>query len=224
MLERLELLVDKEKLDTFINSNILIVGIGGVGGAALTALVRSGLKNVTVIDNDTFTYSNLNRQLLSDSTVIGKNKVDVAITKMKEINPELNITGIKEFIIKDNIDSIDFSKFDYVIDCQDTTTTKILLIKKCLEYNTKIICSMGTGNRFDPSKLMITDIWKTNNDPLAKRVRNILRKENIKAKIPVLSSSELPIKTGCETIGSNAFVPNSAGFLIASYVFNDIIN
>jgi tRNA A37 threonylcarbamoyladenosine dehydratase len=224
MLERLELLVDKEKLNKFINSNILIIGIGGVGGATLNALVRSGLKNVTVIDNDTFTESNLNRQLLSDSTVIGKNKVDVAITKMKEINPELNITGIKEFIIKDIIDSIDFSKFDYVIDCQDTTTTKILLIKKCLEANTKIICSMGTGNRFDPTKLMITNIWKTNNDPLAKRVRNIMRKENIKAKIPVLSSSELPIKTGCETIGSNAFVPNSAGFLIASYVFNDIIN
>ena len=119
---------------------------------------------------------------------------------------------------------IDFEKFDYVLDCCDTVTTKFLLIKKCNEYNVKLISSMGTGNRLDPTKIVIKDIWKTNNDPLAKAMRKILRDNGIKAKIPVVTSDELPIKTGVREVGSVVFVPNVAGFCMASWLFSDIID
>ena len=118
--------------------------------------------------------------------------------------------------------NIDLSKFDYVLDCCDSVNTKILLIEKCKEYNVKLITAMGTGNRLDPSKLIITDIWKTNYDPLAKKIRSILRKKKIDYKIKVVTSTEIPRKSK-EGVGSLAFVPNCAGFFMASFVINDII-
>ena len=223
MLERLELILDKNKINTFANSNILLVGVGGVGGACLEALVRLGLKNITVIDNDTFQESNLNRQILSNLNNIGNSKVKEAILRAKSINSSINIKGLEMFLNEANIDEINYKEYDFIIDCCDTITTKLLLIKKALENNVKIISSMGTGNRLDPTKLEITNIWKTNYDPLAKVMRKLLRDNNIKDKIPVVSSKEIPIKIKSRKPGSSSLVPNVAGFYIASYVFNGII-
>ena len=223
MLERLELILDKNKINTFANSNILLVGVGGVGGACLEALVRLGLKNITVIDNDTFQESNLNRQILSNLNNIGKSKVKEAILRAKSINSSINIKGVEMFLNEANIDEINYKEYDFIIDCCDTITTKLILIKKALDNNVKIISSMGTGNRLDPTKLEITNIWKTNYDPLAKVMRKLLRDNNIKDKIPVVSSKEIPIKIKSRKPGSSSLVPNVAGFYIASYVFNGII-
>ncbi len=207
-----------------MNSNILLIGVGGVGGACLEALVRMGLKNITIIDNDVFQETNLNRQILSTKNNIGESKVKEAVLRAKSINPNISIKGLEMFLITSNIDEINYKEYDYIIDCCDTVTTKLLLIQKALENNIRIISSMGTGNRIDPTKLEITNIWKTNNDPLAKIMRKLLKENNIKAKIPVVTSKELPIKNINRTPGSTSFVPNVAGFYIASYVFNDIIS
>ncbi|MBQ4030244.1 MAG: ThiF family adenylyltransferase [Bacilli bacterium] len=221
MLERVNLLFDN--IDKFINSKILIVGVGGVGGACMEALVRMGLKYIAVIDNDVFDESNLNRQLLSNRNNIGHSKVKEATLRAKSINPDIFVEEHEMFLNESNFGEIDLSKYDYVIDCCDTVTTKLLLIKECLKKNVKIISSMGTGNRVDPTKLEIMSIWKTNYDPLAKVMRKLLRDNSIKDKIMVLSSNEIPMKTNSRTPGSTAFVPNCAGFCIASYVFNDIM-
>ena len=223
MLERLRLLINEKQIEQIKNTKVIIIGIGGVGGAALEALIRTGINNITIVDKDVIDESNLNRQIISNKENIGMNKCDIAAKRALSINPKINIKSIISFINKDNIDTLNIKEYDYIIDTQDTTETKILLMKEALKYNKKIISSMGTGNRLDPSKLIITDIWKTNYDPLAKKIRKLLRDENIKAKIPVISSTEQPIKTGSKTVGSTAFVPNTAGFLLASYVFNDII-
>ena len=224
MLERMSLLLDDEQMNKIINSNILIVGVGGVGGACFESLVRAGVGRISIVDGDFFDVSNLNRQLLSNIKNIGCSKVNEAKIRAFSINPSIIIESYEMFLNEANIDKIDYSKYDYIIDCCDTMSTKLLLIKKALEYNIKIISSMGTGNRFDPTKLEITNIWKTENDPVAKVIRKMLRDNDIRYKLPVLCSKEIPIKTGSSLVGSVSFVPNVAGFYIASYVFNDIIS
>lgn len=224
MFERVELLISNEQLNKFVDSNILLVGVGGVGGACFEALVRMGLKDITIVDGDTFSESNLNRQLLSNRDNIGHSKVNEAFLRAKSINPDISVVCKEMFLIAANIDELDYSSFDYIIDCCDTMTTKLLLVKKALEYNIKIISCMGTGNRLDPTKFEITNIWKTEYDPVAKAMRKLLRDNNIKYKLPVLISKEIPMKINSRNPGSVSFVPNVAGFCIASYVFNDIIS
>lgn len=224
MFERMKLLLTDEQINKICNLNILIVGVGGVGGACFEALVRLGVSNIAVVDGDVFDISNLNRQILATQRNIGNSKVKEAELRALSINPSISIKCYEMFLNEANIDELEWDKYDYVIDCCDTMTTKLLLIKKSLEYNIKIISSMGTGNRFDPSKLVVTNILKTENDPVAKVMRKMLRENGIKNKIPVLCSTELPVKTKSRTPGSVSLVPNVAGFYIASYVFNDIIN
>jgi tRNA A37 threonylcarbamoyladenosine dehydratase len=224
MLERMELLVNNDVINKLKSIKVLIVGIGGVGGACFEALVRLGVTNITVVDNDTFSLSNLNRQLLSNRSNIGNSKVKEAYLRAININPDINVEYYETFLTEANINDIDFTYIDYIIDCCDTMTTKLLLVKKALEYDIKIISSMGTGNRLDATKLEITNIWKTDNDPVARVMRKLLRDNDIKYKLPVLISGEIPIKVDSRTPGSVSFVPNVAGFYIANYVFNDIIN
>jgi tRNA A37 threonylcarbamoyladenosine dehydratase len=224
MLERLELLFNDEEVSRFANASILLVGLGGVGGACFEALVRMGLRNITIIDKDCFDESNLNRQLLSNINNIGHSKVNEAVLRAKSINPDIFIEKYEMFLDASNLKDIEVSKFDYVIDCCDTVTTKVLLIIECIKNNVKVISCMGTGNRVDPTKLEIMDIRKTSYDPLAKIMRKLLRENGINKKVMVLCSTEKPLKISSRTVGSTAFVPNSAGFCIASYVFNDIIN
>ena len=224
MLERMKLLVNDDVINRLKDIKVLIVGIGGVGGACFEALVRLGVTNITVVDNDKFSESNLNRQLLSNINNIGNLKVNEAVLRAKSINPDIIIETYEMFLNEANINEINIRQFDYVFDCCDTVTTKYILIKKCIDHGVKIISSMGTGNRLDPTKIVIKDIWKTNNDPLAKAMRKILRDNDIKTKIPVVTSDELPIKTGVREVGSVVFVPNVAGFCMASWLFSDIMD
>lgn len=224
MFDRLEKMLSKKEINLIKKLNILIIGIGGVGGYALETLVRTGVGNITIIDDDKIDISNLNRQIISTLDVLGQYKVDVAIKRAKLIDENINIKGFKCKVDINNYLDILNNSYDYVIDACDTITTKVLLISECIKNNTKIISCMGTGNRLDPSKLEITNIWKTNNDPLAKVIRKLLREKKINTKVPVISSRELPIKIKSRVPGSIALVPSVAGILMASYVINTTLN
>ena len=221
MFDRLKLILTDEQLDKINNLKVLIVGVGGVGGYALESLVRTGVKNITIIDNDIVDESNLNRQIISFNSNIGKKKTLVAKERCLDINPNCNITTYNLFLNKDNIEEINYSKYDYIIDACDTITTKVLLIKKAQENNINIISCMGTGNRLDPEKVTITKISKTSNDPLAKVMRKLLKEEGVQ-DVLVCWSSELPIKNSSRTPGSAIFVPATAGLLISSYIIRKI--
>lgn len=221
-LSRLEKILDKEVINVIRSKRVLLVGLGGVGGHAFDALLRMGINNITIIDNDVFDSSNINRQLLSNNNVFGLKKIDIAINHAKNVNSDVLITGMDIFLTKDNITSIE-PNFDYIIDACDTVTTKISLIKYALTNKIKIIECLGTGNRLNPTKLEITTIDKTSGDPLAKIIRKLLKDEKINVKIPCICSTELPIKNGSRTPGSSSLVPSTAGIYAAYYIINDII-
>lgn len=219
-LERFEALIGKDKLEVIKKLNILIIGIGGVGGFTLESLVRSGVENITIIDFDKIETSNLNRQILTNNNNIGSLKVVEALKRYETINSSLNLICINNFISEDNINLIDFSKYDYIVDTCDTVKTKVLLINNALLNNKKVISSMGTAKKMDASKLYITTLDKTSYDPLAKVLRKNIDK-NKQKKVVVVTSKEETIKT--EVLGSNSFVPATAGLLITSYIINDAI-
>lgn len=222
MFDRLECVIGKENLNRIKEIKVFLVGIGGVGGSCFDSLVRSGIKNITVCDFDIFEETNLNRQLLSNINNIGLKKVEIAKDYAKSINQECAISTIDAKLSKDNISKIIPNNVNYIIDACDDINVKVELVKYAVKNNIKIISSMGTGNKLKPELLEITNIWKTNYDPLAKKMRMLLKKENISYKLPVVSSSEVPIKNG-SVVGSFAPVVNTAGLLLASYVINDII-
>ena len=216
MFDRLEKLLNDEQFNKIKDLNVLILGIGGVGGYTLEALARIGVGNITIVDKDIIDITNLNRQIISLHSNIGQNKTDIAMKRCMDINPSINIKTINKFVL--NVEELNLNNYDFVVDACDTVTTKIELIKYCINNNINIISCMGTGNRFDPTKLEITDIYKTNYDPLAKTIRNILRKEGI-SKLDVIASKEIPIKTD-RTPGSTSLVPSVAGIYMAYYVIN----
>ena len=222
--ERLELLIGKDNMDKLSSKTILILGVGGVGGYIVEALVRSGINNLIIVDSDTIDITNLNRQIITNLSNIGKLKVEEAKNRIISINEKCNVIAINKFIIKDNIDELFKYNIDYVIDACDTIETKKELIRICLLNNIKIISCMGTGNKLDPTKFKITDIRKTNYDPIAKKIRKMFKDENIKDKLPVLWSDEIPRKNNTGKIGTIAYMPSIAGLLCASYVINDIIS
>lgn len=224
MFDRFELLIGKDALEKIKKSKILIVGIGGVGGSVATSLIRSGVQNIVLIDFDTVDITNLNRQIVAYHSTIGLKKVNVMKKLLLDINPSIVVKTYEIFVDKDNIKTIlDDENPTYIIDACDSKETKKALILEAISRKMKFISSMGTGNKMNPSDLEIIDIRKTINDPLARIFRKWVRDNNIKSKITVLSSRELPIKTG-NIVASNSFVPTSAGLLITSYVIKDIIN
>lgn len=224
MFDRFELLIGKDALEKIKKSKILIVGIGGVGGSVATSLIRSGVQNIVLIDFDTVDITNLNRQIVAYHSTIGLKKVNVMKKLLLDINPSIVVKTYEVFVDKDNIKTIlDDENPTYIIDACDSKETKKALILEAISRKIKFISSMGTGNKMNPSDLEIIDIRKTINDPLARIFRKWVRDNNIKSKITVLSSRELPIKTG-NIVASNSFVPTSAGLLITSYVIKDIIN
>lgn len=230
--ERTELLIGKEAVEKLHNSRVCVFGLGGVGSFVCEALVRAGIKDFIIIDNDTVDITNLNRQIIATRKTINKYKVDVMEERMKEINPEINIIKIKEFISKDSkLEFIDNS-IDYIIDAIDTVSAKIELVMKANELNIPIISAMGTGNKLNPTELEVTDISKTEMCPLAKVIRKELRNRGIK-HLKVVYSKEKPIETIENKInkennkkvpGSISFVPSVAGLIIASEVVKDIID
>lgn len=219
--DRLELLIN-DKLELVKNKKVLVIGLGGVGGYAVEGLVRSGISNITIIDNDIIDITNLNRQLISNINNIGKKKTDEFEKRILSINPNCNITKIDKFITLDNINDINFD-FDYIVDACDTISIKMELIRISKKNNIKLISCMGTGNKMDPSKLKIMDIRDTNYDKIAKVIRKMVKEEKIKGKVWVVSSDEEGYTKVENTIPSNSFVPAVAGLLCASFVINDIV-
>lgn len=223
MFDRLKLLIGEYNLELIKTKNVIIIGVGGVGGFVVEALIRSGIENITIVDNDYVDKTNKNRQLIALDSTLGKPKVEVLKARILDINKDLKVTTYNMFLDKNTITEIDFSKYDYIVDCCDTIETKKLLIKTAKLQEIKIISSMGTGKRLDPSKLEIMDIRKTSYDPIAKILRKYIKDEKIPGKVPVCSSTEIPRKIGGKKIASNIFVPGSAGLLIASYIIRDFI-
>ena len=221
MFDRLELLIGKENIEKISKINVLIVGIGGVGGTALEALVRSGVKNITIIDKDVFSESNLNRQILSTRDSIGLYKVDVGINRCKSINPDVNITGLKINLDEKNVNELEY--FDYIIDACDDINAKLALMQYANKNNINLISSMGTGKRLNTSNVIITRLDKTSNDPLAKKMRYEARKRGLKLNIPVVCSKEEPINND-RIIASSIFVPSTAGLMLAYYIIEKVIN
>ncbi len=222
MFDRLELLIGKDNIYKLNNSHIVVLGLGGVGGYVVESLVRSGVQKITIVDYDKIDISNINRQIIALKDNIGSLKVEEFEKRIHQINDKVIVNKINSFIDKDNINELFKEKIDYFIDACDSIDTKKLVIDKCISNNIKFITCLGTGKRLDPSKLMICDIRKTNYDPLAKILRKYVKDNNIKDKVLCCFSSEIPIKYENGKIGSNSFVPPSAGLLITSYVVRDI--
>ncbi len=223
MLERLELLVGKENVFKLKNSKVLVIGVGGVGGYAVEALARSGIGNLTLVDPDIVDISNINRQLVALSSTIGQYKVDVLKSRIEDMGLETSVRIFKDFVTKDNIDRYT-ENIDFVIDACDTVLTKLAIIENCKKRNIPFISSMGTGNKMDPTKFSIMDLSKTSYDPLAKKLRKLVKDANIKGSILVVASTEEKKVEGEKTIPSNAFVPGTAGMICASYVVNQIVS
>lgn len=221
MFERLITLIGEDNVNKLKKANVLIVGLGGVGGYALETLVRSGIYNLTIVDGDIVELSNLNRQIISKRDVIGRPKALVAQARTLEINPDVNLKVINQFIREDNFSLLNIDSFDYVIDACDDLNLKMLLIENADKY--KLISSMGTANKMDMTRFKITTIDKTSYDPLAKIIRKKIKEEKIRTKFKVVSSDEKVMKNGTK-LGTIAYMPGVSGLLCASYVINDIIN
>lgn len=201
-------------------SKVLLIGVGGVGSYALEALVRNGFTHITIVDYDKIDITNLNRQLITNINNIGHSKVIEGILRAKSINPNILIDGQETKLTSDNIDTILNVGYDYIIDACDTVDVKFALIKKSLHYSYKLISSMGTAKKIDPTKLAITTLDKTNNDPLARILRKKVKDANINKKIYVVSSTEVPIDS--KYLASSNLVPSVAGILCVAYIINDI--
>ncbi|CCJ34675.1 tRNA threonylcarbamoyladenosine dehydratase [Caloramator australicus] len=243
---RTELLLGKEGVEKLKKSTVAVFGVGGVGSFAVEALARSGVGRLILVDDDDVCITNINRQLHATTKTVGKPKVDVMAERVKEINPKAVVLPIKEFISKDNIEKLLTNDIDYVIDAIDTVSSKIELVVKCNEMNIPIISSMGAGNKLDPTKFEVEDIYKTSVCPLAKVMRTELRKRGIK-KLKVVYSKEPPMKpkldevvsckVGCvcppgatrkctdrrQIPGSISFVPSVVGLIMAGEVIKDIV-
>lgn len=220
--ERFESLIGKRGLEKIKQKTILVIGIGGVGGYVVESLIRSGISKIIIVDPDIIEETNINRQILALNSTIGKKKVDVMESRIRDINKNVTIIKYDCFFDKNTKDEILDHNIDFIVDCCDMTESKKLLIKESLNRKILLISSMGTANRLDPSKLAIMDIRKTYNDPLAKKMRKFIKDEKIKEKIIVLTSLEIPKKNGI-ILGSTSFVPSAAGLLITSYIIKKII-
>jgi tRNA A37 threonylcarbamoyladenosine dehydratase len=218
MFERLISLIGVDKFKKLQKVNVLVIGLGGVGGYAFEALIRSGIINITIVDGDTIEESNLNRQIISSNNNIGNKKCDEAKERALSINPNLNIKIIDEFITKDNFDLILKDKYDYIIDACDDLNVKLMLIVNANKY--KLVSCMGTANKTNSSLLEITDLDKTNNDPIARILRKKVKELKLNRKFKVVSSTETPVPNN--KLGTNSYIPGIAGLLCASYVINDI--
>ena len=220
--ERTALMLGADAVERLKGAKVMIIGIGGVGGHALEAIVRAGVGTVAVVDGDKVARSNLNRQFLATVKTIGMAKTEAARERVADIAPNCRLITHDLFITPENVSTLNLAEYDYVIDAIDTVTSKIAIIKEAKRCGVPIISSMGTGNKLDPTRFRISDVEKTNTDPLARAVRGMLKKEGIQ-KVKVLWSDEPPISVGKRTPGSVSFVPSVAGIIIASCVIKDMI-
>ena len=231
---RTELLLGKQAMEKLNNATVAVFGLGGVGGYTVEALARSGLGALELVDHDTVSITNINRQILATHSTIGMDKAEAARRRVLDINPDCRVVARKEFFTPDTAANFDFSKYDYVVDAIDTVTGKLALVQAAQAANTPILCCLGTGNKLDSSKFQIADITKTSVCPLARIMRKECAKRGIR-HLKVLFSTEDPIPTDPSTVdeelpegrralpGSVAFVPSVAGLMIAGEVIKDLI-
>ncbi|MCI8552357.1 MAG: tRNA threonylcarbamoyladenosine dehydratase [Lawsonibacter sp.] len=238
---RTRLLVGDEPLDRLKKAKVAVFGVGGVGGYCVEALARSGIGTLHLYDDDTVSESNLNRQLAALHSTIGQSKAEVMVRRVQDINPDCAVRSFRMFYLPENADKVNLAQYDYIIDCIDTVTAKLELVTRCSTLQVKIISAMGTGNKFDPSAFVVTDISKTQGCPLARTMRKELRRRGIH-HLKVVYSTELPTSplrsADCEapedtgtrpastarrdTPGSMPFVPAAAGLLLASTVVREL--
>ena len=242
---RTELLFGKEAMEHLAECHVAVFGIGGVGGYVCEALARSGVGEFDLIDNDKVCLTNINRQIIATRKTVGKYKTDVMKDRILDINPDAKVNTHQCFFLPENASDFPFEKYDYVVDAIDTVTAKIELVMQCHKAGVQIISSMGAGNKLDPTQFKVADIYKTQMDPLAKVMRQELKKRGVK-KLKVVYSEEKPIKpvedmeisdrtdhisltetqqsgTKRRSIpGSTAFVPSVAGLIIAGEVVKDL--
>lgn len=236
---RTELLIGTDNLDKLKGSKVIIFGIGGVGSFTTESLARSGIGTLVLVDNDDICLTNVNRQIHATTKTLGQSKVETMKARILDINPECKVITHETFINADNVADLVGTDIDYVVDAIDTVTSKLDLIQYCKRNNINIISSMGTGNKLDPSRFRVTDVYKTSVCPLAKVMRHELKKRGVKS-CKVVFSDELPLKPHGEvaegltvestkaarkrqTPGSIAFVPPVAGMIIASEVVRDLM-
>lgn len=240
---RTRLLIGDKPLERLKNAKVAVFGVGGVGGYAVEALARSGIGTLHLYDDDTVSESNLNRQIAALLSTLGQPKAEVMARRVRDINPDCHVEAFRMFYLPQNADEVDLAQYDYVVDCIDTVTAKLELVTRCTALQVNIISAMGTGNKFDPSALVVTDISKTQGCPLARTMRKELRKRGIH-HLKVVYSTELPAsplrpadfeppettdtRPGSaarrDTPGSTPFVPAAAGLLLASVVVRDLGN
>ena len=231
---RTELLIGHDALEKLRNSRVAVFGIGGVGGYVCEALARSGVGHFDLVDSDTVSLTNINRQIIATRRTVGQYKVDAMRFRILDINPEAVVNTYRSFFLPENAKDFPFEKYDYVVDCVDTVTAKIALIMKAKEVGVKVISAMGAGNKLDPTRFKVADIYETNICPLARVMRRELKKRGIES-LKVVYSDEIPKmpideKTNGETKGttgravpgSTAFVPSVAGLIMAGEVIKDL--
>lgn len=236
---RTEVLYGKENMRRLSEAKVVIFGVGGVGGYVAEALARSGVGHFLLVDKDTISESNINRQIIATTSTIGRDKVEVMKERILDINPEAEVELRKCFYLPENADTFDFSEFSYVVDAVDTVTAKIEIIMRAIEARVPVISSMGAGNKTNPALFQVADIYKTSMCPLAKVMRRELKKRGVK-KLKVVYSTEQPIvpqnrRTTQEleagelkaprkkdVPGSVAFVPSVAGLILAGEIVNDL--
>lgn len=215
-------ILGEQKMEKLNKSSVIVFGIGGVGGAVLEALVRGGVGTVAVVDKDTVDITNINRQIIATDDNIGEKKVDVAEKRALSINPNINFKKYDLFYLPETAEEINLSEYDFIVDAIDNVTAKLELIERADELRVPIISSMGTGNKLHPELFEITDISKTSVCPLARVMRRELKNRGVK-KLTVVYSKEEPIKTENSVPGSVSFTPPVAGYLMASYVINKLL-
>ena len=230
---RTQILLGEEAVEKLKNARVAVFGVGGVGGYTVEALARCGVGNLDLIDSDTVSVSNINRQILATHSTVGMLKVEAAKARILDINPECHVRTYPIFYLPDTAEQFDFTAYDYIVDAIDTVTGKLQLAERAVAAGTPIICSMGTGNKLDPAAFMVSDISKTSMCPLARIMRKELKKRGInhlkvvysqeEALTPDVDEEELK-RTGKRQIpGSVAFVPGAAGLILAGEVVKDLI-
>lgn len=218
---RTRMLIGDEAVENLNESSVLVFGVGGVGGFACEALVRAGIGRIHVVDKDVVDITNLNRQIIATCDTIGRPKVEVMKERLLSINPNLKLETSECFYLPEKAEMFDFASYDYVIDAIDNVTAKLSIISEAKAAGTKVISSMGTGNKLDPTRFEIADISKTSVCPLAKVIRKGLKDRGIKG-VKVLYSKEEPVRTGLRTPASVSFVPSVAGLIIAGEVIKEL--
>lgn len=216
-LSRSELLLGKEGITRLKKASVCLFGVGGVGSYVAEAIGRSGIGTITLVDFDTVAPSNINRQLPATMETLGEKKVEVVAKRLRSINPEATVVTVDAFCTPENASQLVPTACDYVVDAIDTVSAKLAIIGICRERNIPVISCMGAGNKLDPTGFRVTDIYKTEGDPLCRVMRRELRKRGIE-KLDVVFSAEIPQKTDGKTVGSLPFVPAAAGLVAAGHV------